>query len=191
MRDVIARRMVGPKNPIAFRMMINVTSSERATEDVAVVRYLWFRHSTHHQEFVDGYFEKGNVHNINIREQTKHLVDLWKPHNAAIAQAVRHGDLLWRVKAKNPEMNTVDHIEVWRNADTIDRYFRNTIELDSDEIWTNEQRTALSNGLAECGIMVYAVDGLPITQEDSRNAYMKFVDRYRTLDSCIVETQFR
>ena len=187
---LVPRAMIGEENTESFTAMMGLEDAETGYTG-PVIRYLWFRHATRHEDFVSGYFEKGNEHSLNIRSQTAHLADVWKPHNEAISQAMRNGDILWRVKAYNSIMHTVDHIEVWKDAETIDRYFRFTRALDNGTIWTEDQRLALSHGLYDCGIRAFVTDGQAVSLTERRSAYVHFSNRANQKDACIVETNYR
>jgi hypothetical protein len=183
----VPRSMVGPRNKEVLSTQIELGPYAASDSKGPVIRYLWFKHDTRHDEFVRGYFEKGNEHSLNVRALTKHLWPLWAPHNSAIGQALRSNDILWRVKAYNPIEKTVDHIEVWKDRATIDRYFRSDLLLDDGQVWSDGQRQALSQGLYECGLRIFVIDGYAVSATAANYSYEHFARRAAVKDACIIE----
>lgn len=91
------------------------------------VRYLWVQHATKNDEFVANYFNKGNNKDgagLNLRKQTTFMQEkAWNPHNEIFEQSRDNGNLVWRVKAANPDNNSIDYIEVWRTKKIIHQTF--------------------------------------------------------------------
>ncbi len=116
------------------------------------VRYNWIKHDNN-EEFLANYFAAGSSElKLNLRNSTKHLAHLWKPHNDTIAKGQMSGDLIFRIKTLNHVNRSIDHIEVWKSRDIIENYFH----ID-DSIWADEDKEELETQVRAAGFIICPV----------------------------------
>lgn len=153
------------------------------------VRYHWIRH-TRNQEFLDNYFAAdGDGLKLNLRTLTGDRQDLWKPHNQNLANAEISGDMIWRVKILNPTTQSIDHMEVWRSREVLDRYFH----ADDNPVWPPHLREELHLMLVDRG---FRTKNLPrpyplISKVQALQLYAEYVRQVRKKQPIRIETRLR
>lgn len=153
-----------------------------------VVRYHWFQHEQN-QEFLDQYFVEGtNELGLNLRNMTKDLKHLWDPHNAALARGEISGDMVWRIKTLNRTANSIDHIEVWKSQEVLDKIFH----TDYPE-WPMKTRNLLGWNLRQRG---FKIRGLSqpypsISKIQALRMYGELVKRAAIKDQTRIETRLK
>lgn len=157
-----------------------------------VMRYLWIQHRENNDNFVKNYFNGGNNQGLNVRKQTTHLQNQWKNHNKAFDQSAINGDLIWRVKAYNAESESIDYIEVWKDLETVKKIFDEESKLEDGEIWSDDQKKSLGQGIWDAGFIVRHFRPYQlISKSCAETAYKKFIERYRNKDGCIINTPWK
>lgn len=113
------------------------------------VRYNWIKHERN-EEFLANYFADGSSElKLNLRNMTKDIAHLWAPHNEALARAEINGDMIWRIKTLNVQNRSIDHMEVWKSPEHIERAFH----TDYPE-WTDETKFELGREVRARGFVI-------------------------------------
>ncbi len=172
------------------------------------LRYIWVKHKTKNEEFVNNYFNKGNNATgtgLNLRKQTSHMKETaWNPHNKIFDTSRDNGDLVWRVKVHNHLADSIDYIEVWRSRQTIKNVFGvrkgdNTdteipvTESDStsDLARSAEEILTLRKGLEEAGFEPRAWSTFPnVHPIVAMKWYLYFLERRDGNKQCVINTPY-
>lgn len=165
-------------------------------QGIWAIRYLWIRHRTKNDEFIANYFNKGNNATgtgLNVRKQTAHLQDAWKPHNDIFNESAANGDLVWRVKVLNTFAQSIDYVEIWKSRAVLRRLWIPKSDANPDGVRTQEDIDALRQGVYDAGFEVRAwVDqfsGWPtVTKLRAMGWYKHFIDKWKAQDNCIINT---
>lgn len=113
------------------------------------VRYNWIKHEKN-EEFLANYFAEGTSElKLNLRNMTKDLAHLWKPHNDALARGEIKGDMVWRIKTLNESNRSIDHLEIWKSP----KHIEDTFHTDYPE-WTDDVKSELGNSVRSRGFII-------------------------------------
>jgi hypothetical protein len=170
------------------------------------VRYLWVRHQEKNEEFVENYFNKGNNSDgkpgLNLRKQTTFMQETaWNPHNDIFEQSRDNGNLVWRVKAANPNNDSIDYIEIWRTKKCIRDAFapklgtvapvHHALTSDAPIARPVEAIKQLREGLQESGFASRINLEFPeVSPLLAMRWYMYFVGRRDRGESCVINTPY-
>lgn len=169
------------------------------------IRYLWVQHATNNDEFVSNYFNKGNNKDgagLNLRKQTTFMQQTaWNPHNEIFEQSRDNGNLIWRVKAANPDNDSIDYIECWRTKKVIHETFgakRGTgTNLKEEEVGDSplarsaEAIEELRQGLAKSGFEPRVNLDMPeVHPLKAMLWYKHFVERSKNGEQCVINTPY-
>ncbi len=149
------------------------------------VRYNWIKH-TNNEEFLANYFEEGTSElKLNLRNMTKDLAPLWKPHNDALARGEISGDMIFRIKTLNVVNRSIDHIEVWKSAEHIER----TFHTDYPE-WPDTVKAELGQKVRERGFVICPLQRpYPlISRVQALNLYTGYVKKALAKEQTRIET---
>jgi len=156
------------------------------------IRYLWIQHRHENDKFFDNYFSEGNQTGLNVRKQTSHLKSDWDYHNRIFFESAENGNLVWRVKVGNKISRSIDYIEVWKSKDILINYFGNAdVRINDQTVWKIESRKKFGEHLYNTGFDIRSWIPYPlISKKLAMNAYLKFLDRYKNQDMCIINTRW-
>ena len=170
------------------------------------LRYIWVQHSDNNEEFIANYFNKGNNSDgkpgMNLRKQTTFMQETaWNPHNDIFEKSRDSGNLVWRVKAANPNNASIDYIEIWRTKKTIREAFSpklgtinpalHAFASDSEVARPAEAIEKLREGLQESGFVSRINLVFPeVNPLQAMRWYMYFVGRRDRGESCVINTPY-
>lgn len=150
------------------------------------IRYIWLKNRENNQSFVENYFSDGNQLGMNMRTITSHLVEEWKKHNQIFMTGRETGDLICRIKIFNPVNMSIDHIEVWRNVDTIVRLF------EANRYKEESHLRELGNALYDNGFSIHMWYPYPtMSREQVIEIYDKFVEMHKAKQNCKIEASLK
>lgn len=151
------------------------------------VRYLSVKHRVDNSSFYNNYFSSTlKEAGMNIRKQTADLKTDWSAHNQIFYDSAADGNLVWRVKVGNKETQSIDYIEVWRNADILNYYFGDQPNTPS---WSTDKRKTFLEQLFESGFNITELHEFPlISKRHAMKYYKMFIDQWRAKDQCIINT---
>lgn len=162
------------------------------------VRYVWIQHRTNNEVFIENYFKKQQdigTSGLNVRKNTTHLQQFWDVHNKIFETSAINGDLVWRVKTYNNISDSIDYIEVWRDVETVSKYFSmeytQPVTVSDGFVWTIEYKKMLSTGVFDSGFV--SMNWLPyptISRAQSIDLYKKYVSMATAGEKCIINTKF-
>lgn len=168
------------------------------------VRYIWVKHREQNDEFVSGYFNKGNNDTgtgLNLRKQTDHMQSAWTPHNQIFETNRDNGNLIWRVKVHNPMANSIDYVEVWRSQEILHSLFspmmkpEDAVQVNDETVRTAEDQRTLRKGLYDAGFEIRGMRGRvarwpKVSEYTAMGWYKHFVKKYYAKDNCIINTPY-
>jgi hypothetical protein len=166
---------------------------EPDSEGPWAVRYLWIQHRYENDKFFENYFSAGNQTGLNIRKQTTHLKSDWDRHNKIFYDSAENGNLVWRVKVGNRLSKSIDYIEIWKSKNILTNYFGNRdVDIDDQTTWKIETRKKFGEHLYDTGFDIRAWLPYPlISKKLAMQTYVKFIDRYKNQDMCIINTPWK
>jgi len=163
------------------------------------LRYLWITHRTDNDKFVDNYFNPQGSTGLNIRKQTAEHATLWQFHNSVFEESAKDGNLIWRVKVFNKFSRSIDYIEIWKNKETVIKFFGpdtvfpgNKISVPAVPGWINTVANELGQNLYNVGFSVknwYPVQ--TVSERQAREVYEHFLSEARQKNKCIINTPWQ
>jgi len=152
------------------------------------VRYNWIRH-TNNEEFLENYFADGSSElKLNLRNMTKDLAHLWKPHNDALARGEISGNMVFRIKTLNRANRSIDHMEVWKSPEHIER----TFHTDYPE-WPDAMKAELGQKVRERGFIICPLQRpYPlISRRQALDIYLTYLKKAMAKDFTRIESPLK
>jgi hypothetical protein len=183
---VIPRRNYGEQDLQEMNTLIE------SDEGPWAIRYLWIQHTQDNDKFYNNYFDPTLAQTgMNVRKQTANLKQDWSAHNQIFYDSATNGNLVWRVKIRNPVSKSIDYVEVWRDADIIKQFFspQPVTKISEGVEWAQEARKNFNKELFDAGFDIRSwVPYQSISKEKALMYYQEFVNQWRNKDHCIINT---